>query len=237
MAELQPPRLGLPNETADNGRVGRNPNLISVAIIGQTLLAEVLEFALAERNFDTHRMPGSVQEVAADIEMSNPDLCLVVGTELGYEGKRELTEGVNKWAAVGRRVIVLSRTVTFDRGEIAPGVSILYRNIDITELDSSLRRVHTGETILDKPERTYTQEALDEETRQARRLAEYLTPREHECLWMLYNGLSTEAMMKAMGVCKSTMRTHVAGVLEKLSLHSRVQAAAFAAKYLSEDWQ
>ncbi|MGH8860672.1 MAG: response regulator transcription factor, partial [Jatrophihabitantaceae bacterium] len=64
-----------------------------------------------------------------------------------------------------------------------------------------------------------------------RKLAGYLTPREHECLAMVVSGLDTAAMSRRLGVSRTTIRSHVQAMLMKLDVHSRLEAAALAVQH------
>lgn len=55
-----------------------------------------------------------------------------------------------------------------------------------------------------------------------------LTDREYEILLLLTQGLSTRDMAQALSISASTVRNHVQSVLEKLEVHSRLEAVAFA---------
>jgi two-component system, NarL family, nitrate/nitrite response regulator NarL len=65
----------------------------------------------------------------------------------------------------------------------------------------------------------------------AHRLAGYLTNRERECLALLVDGLSSDAIAERLGVSITTVRTHVQAVLTKLGVHSRLEAASFAVRH------
>lgn len=56
-----------------------------------------------------------------------------------------------------------------------------------------------------------------------------LTPREREVLRGIENGLSTNEIAVELGIAPNTVRTHAQRLMSKLSVHSRVQAAAIAA--------
>ncbi len=56
----------------------------------------------------------------------------------------------------------------------------------------------------------------------------HLTAREREVLRLLARGGDTATLAEALGVSPHTARNHVAAVLTKLGVHSRVEAAAFA---------
>ena len=63
---------------------------------------------------------------------------------------------------------------------------------------------------------------------EARRLAEQLTPGEHDVLTRIVRGDSTETMAADLTVSPATIRSHIQKVLTKLGVHSRLAAAAFA---------
>jgi DNA-binding NarL/FixJ family response regulator len=61
-------------------------------------------------------------------------------------------------------------------------------------------------------------------------LAEHLTAREIEVLQLLAEGASSREIAERLGVSPNTVRTHVQGILSKLQVHSRLEAAAFAVR-------
>ena len=63
------------------------------------------------------------------------------------------------------------------------------------------------------------------------KVAQFLTPREREVLTRLARGESTQALAKAMGVTRSTARSHVQSVLSKLGVHSQREAVIEAARH------
>lgn len=58
-----------------------------------------------------------------------------------------------------------------------------------------------------------------------------LTPREREILIMLAHGDSNKEIAAALQLAESTVKIHVQGILRKLNLHGRVQAAVYAAEH------
>jgi two-component system, NarL family, nitrate/nitrite response regulator NarL len=55
-----------------------------------------------------------------------------------------------------------------------------------------------------------------------------LTPREMEILCHLAAGRSNKAISRALGIADGTVKLHVKGILRKLAVHSRVEAAVIA---------
>jgi PAS domain S-box-containing protein len=55
-----------------------------------------------------------------------------------------------------------------------------------------------------------------------------LTPREREVLALLADGLSTDAIAETLSISRSTTRNHIQNILQKLQIHSRAEAVAYA---------
>jgi PAS domain S-box-containing protein len=58
--------------------------------------------------------------------------------------------------------------------------------------------------------------------------AESLTTREIDVLRLLAQGQSTDQIALALSISKSTTRNHIQNILQKLQVHTRAQAVAFA---------
>ena len=59
-------------------------------------------------------------------------------------------------------------------------------------------------------------------------LAEELTEREREVLALLAQGLNTHDIAKSLSISSATVRNHVQNILNKLQVHSRLEAVAYA---------
>lgn len=71
----------------------------------------------------------------------------------------------------------------------------------------------------------------DGEASDAELLARQLTPREVEVLQLLAEGAAGPDIAERLAVSPNTVRTHVQGILSKLQVHSRLEAAAFAVRH------
>jgi PAS domain S-box-containing protein len=58
-----------------------------------------------------------------------------------------------------------------------------------------------------------------------------LTPRESEVLTHLAKGYGTNDIAQALFIAPNTVRNHVQNILQKLQVHSRAEAVAYAIKY------
>jgi DNA-binding NarL/FixJ family response regulator len=62
----------------------------------------------------------------------------------------------------------------------------------------------------------------------ANSLAELLTEREREVLSLLAQGLNTNAITSSLSLSPATVRNHVQSILNKLQVHSRLEAVTYA---------
>ncbi|MDT4893525.1 MAG: two-component system, NarL family, nitrate/nitrite response regulator NarL [Pseudonocardiales bacterium] len=106
----------------------------------------------------------------------------------------------------------------------------VHKTRGVADLLDVLRRVGAGEIVVEgsfvravKPSGTAPLELAH--------LATFLTGREIECLQLLVAGNDTVTMARRLGVCRTTVRSHVQAVLTKLGVHSRLEAAALAVRY------
>jgi PAS domain S-box-containing protein len=60
------------------------------------------------------------------------------------------------------------------------------------------------------------------------RLPEPLTAREMEVLHLLAQGFSTQQIVQALSISRSTTRNHIQNICQKLEVHTRAQAVAYA---------
>jgi two-component system nitrate/nitrite response regulator NarL len=71
----------------------------------------------------------------------------------------------------------------------------------------------------------------ENDSTEAELLARQLTPREIEVLQLLAEGAASPVIAERLAVSPNTVRTHVQGILTKLQVHSRLEAAAFAVRH------
>jgi two-component system nitrate/nitrite response regulator NarL len=62
-------------------------------------------------------------------------------------------------------------------------------------------------------------------------VGDHLTGRERDVLALLVQGADSRAIASALGMSPNTVRTRVQGILTKLQVHSRLEAATFAVRH------
>jgi two-component system nitrate/nitrite response regulator NarL len=106
----------------------------------------------------------------------------------------------------------------------------LTKNTEPEKFKRALQSVADGQVVfqhrLGRAIATGEGEASDAEL-----LARQLTSREVEVLQLLAEGASSTEISQSLAVSPNTVRTHVQGILTKLQVHSRLEAAAFAVRH------
>jgi len=188
-----------------------------------------------EPDFEVVAQAGTVAEarlVMADREadLAVVDLSLPDGE--GVELIEDLRESNPHFAA-------LVLTASLDRAEHARAVEagaagVLHKSADVDEILDSTRRLAAGETLLSPEELVELLRLAGqsrEEEREARVSIEQLTRREREVLLALSEGLSNKQIAERLHMSVDTERTHMMNILNKLGVHSRLQALLFAARH------
>ena len=126
-----------------------------------------------------------------------------------------------------------------DRAEIAQAVEsgaagVLHKSAGMDEIIDAVRRPKAGETLLpleDVVELLRFAGARKEEEYEAQQSIARLTDREREVLEALAEGLDAQQIAGRLHISAKTERNHVASILAKLGVHSRLQALVFAARH------
>ncbi|HSL01013.1 MAG TPA: response regulator transcription factor [Rubrobacteraceae bacterium] len=151
----------------------------------------------------------------------------------------EGTSIIKDLRAANPNFAALVLTASLDRAEHARAVEagaagVLHKSADVDEILDSTRRLAAGETLLSPNELVELLRLAGrsrEEEREARASIEQLTRREKEVLRALASGLSNKEIAAQLHMSVDTERTHMMNILNKLGVHSRLQALLFAARH------
>jgi DNA-binding NarL/FixJ family response regulator len=128
------------------------------------------------------------------------------------------------------RVIVLTSFGADDQvlAAVRAGASgWLGKDVPPAELESAIRTVHRGGSVLDPAVATRVLAEVANPSGNDVGL-DQLTAREREVLALLGRGLSNRDLAAELFVAEKTVKTHVSSILGKLHLTDRTQAALFA---------
>lgn len=160
-----------------------------------------------------------------------PDLVLV---DLGLPDRDGLLLGADILATLPATKVV-ALTALEDERAVQEALRLGFhgyftKQTDAEQFKRALASVMDGQTV--SPHR------LDRrlvpargERRDMELMAAQLTVREREVLQLLAEGASSPQIAARLGVSPNTVRTHVQGILSKLQVHSRLEAAAFAVRH------
>ncbi|MCW2903133.1 MAG: two component transcriptional regulator, LuxR family [Streptosporangiaceae bacterium] len=154
------------------------------------------------------------------------DLCFPTGTVLGRMAELRA-------AGPATSFVVLSGFLekeSVDAGLSAGVRGFAHKGQQADDIVALLTRVHAGELVLER-DGGDRHPVAGRPRNPAQQVARFLTPREREVLTRLARGESTVALARAMGVTRSTARSHVQSVLTKLGVHSQREAVIEAARH------
>src|SRR5215210_3617259 len=185
--------------------------------------------------FEVAVQAGTLAEARSAIDGSEVDLGVIDLTLPDGEG----TELIEELREANPHFAALVLTASLDRAEHARAVEagaagVLHKSADVDAILDATRRLGEGETLLSEDEllallRLAGQNREEED--EARVSIEQITPREREVLKMLAEGLSNKEIAAKLHMSVDTERTHMMNILNKLGVHSRIQALVFAARY------
>ena len=188
-----------------------------------------------EPEFNVVAQAGSLEEARRSAKGSGRVDVAVV--DLGLPDGDGVTL-VEEFAAAepGISTLVLSASLEPSRfaGAVEAGAAgVLHKSASISEIVDSTRRLTAGEALISSNQiiemlRLVSRKRREEyEVRQA---VDKLTRREREVLRALAEGLDSKEIAEKLHITVETERTHMVNILNKLGVHSRLQALVFAAR-------
>ncbi len=168
------------------------------------------------------------REHAPDVVVMDVRMPLLSGIEATRRIKEE---------EPGTRILVL--TISDEEDDLYEAIraganGYLLKEISIDEIGTAVRSVHNGQSLISP---SMASKLLDEFAAMVKREQEKeqvpaprLTPREMEVLEHVAKGMNNREIAKALFISENTVKNHVRNILEKLHLHSRMEAVVYAVR-------
>ena len=149
----------------------------------------------------------------------------------GPEAARMLMN-VHSQAAIVFHSADESETALLDAVD-AGAIAYLTKDATADQIVEAVRRASKGEVLI--PVELFArairrQRGVATKKREREQLIAVFTPRELDILHLLSEGMDTTAMSQRLGIAPHTVEWHVRHVIEKLQVHSKLQAVISAAR-------
>lgn len=145
-------------------------------------------------------------------------------------------ELIEEFVASGAETTTLVLSASLEPARFARAVEagaggVLHKAAAIGEIVDAVRRLKAGEALLAPGETIeMLRVAGSQQEHELQRSVEKLTRREREVLQALAEGLDSRDIAEKLNITVDAERAHMADILDKLGLHSRLQALVFAAR-------
>lgn len=189
-----------------------------------------------EPEFSVVAQAGSMQEAREAIERADgADIAVV---DLGLpdgDGVTLVEEFATSKSGISTLVLSASlEPARFASAVEAGAAGVLHKSASISEIVDAARRLTAGEALISPNEIVEMLRLMSrkrQEEYEVRRAVDKLTRREREVLQALAEGLDSKEIAEKLYITIETERTHMVNILNKLGVHSRLQALVFAARH------
>ncbi|QBI19193.1 response regulator transcription factor [Egibacter rhizosphaerae] len=201
-----------------------------------SLFRRGLEMVLSsEPDIDVLAEAGDGDEAVRLATSHQPDLVLMdvrMPTVSGIEATREIKQAIPQ-------AKILMLTISDEEEDLYEAIKAgasgyLLKEISIDEVADAVRAVHAGQSLITP---SMASKLLDEFASMAKKGEEKeqvpapkLTEREMEVLSLVAQGLGNREIARELFISENTVKNHVRNILEKLHLHSRMEAVVYAVR-------
>lgn len=188
----------------------------------QRLFESQPDFAVVECCRDGRQALAAVRARQADVlllDMRMPDFT-------GLDVLRQMTPADRKC-----RTVLLTAAITDD--EVIEAVRLGAQGIVLKESDPEtllecVRKVHKGQSWLDRETMSRAFGRAAQKESGAREAARLLTPRESELVRMVAEGLRNKAIAERLSISEGTVKIHLHNIYEKVHVDGRLELVLWA---------
>ena len=222
-----------------DGRAESGADPIRVLIADDhALFRRGLEMVLAEE--DGIELVGQASDGAEAVQIASeavPDVVLMdirMPKTTGIEAARQMKE-----VAPSAKIVIL--TISDEEEDLFEAIragasGYLLKDIPLDEVAEAVRSVHGGQSLINPSMagKLLTEFAAlarrDDEERAQEVPAPRLTEREMQVLKLVARGMNNRDIAKELFISENTVKNHVRNILEKLQIHSRMEAVMVAVR-------
>jgi DNA-binding NarL/FixJ family response regulator len=225
------------SEAADAGVTGQGADPIRVLVVDDhALFRRGLQMVLGSE--DDIEVVGEASDGAEAISVATettPDIVLM-DVRMPRRGGIDATTAI-KDAVPSSKIIML--TISDEEADLydaikAGAMGYLLKEISIEEVASAVRAVHNGQSLISP---SMASKLLTEFASMIKKTDDRqqvptprLTDREMEVLKLVAKGLNNRDIAKQLFISENTVKNHIRNILEKLQLHSRMEAVVYAVR-------
>lgn len=176
------------------------------------------------------------------VELAGRDVPDLVLMDVRMPAGRVHADGIAATKAIkdavpGARILML--TISDEEEDLYEAIKAgasgyLLKEISIEEVADAIRHVHAGQSLISPSmaSKLLTEFAAmaRQDEQQQQMPAPKLTDREMEVLRLVAQGMNNRAIAKELYISENTVKNHVRNILEKLHLHSRMEAVVYAVR-------
>jgi DNA-binding NarL/FixJ family response regulator len=194
------------------------------------LFAEAVQMALRGLGVDVVGIAHTGDEGLELLASTRPDVVLL---DIGLPDRRGLAVGREMLQrSPGVKILALTalRDGRLARDALRAGFSgYLTKDTDMRRLRRAIEAAFSGEVTISS--RLAPQVAGKRAEDAFSTMMSQLTHRERDVLGLLAEGADSPTIAERLHISRHTVRTHVQSIFAKLNVHSRLEAAAFAARH------
>ena len=168
-------------------------------------------------------------EAVEQAKKVHPDVVLMDIQMPGMNG----LEATRKILEAKPQVAIIMLTVYDDDEYVLEAIKngamgYLLKDLDAGALIAAIRRVATGESLIDQAVATRLLQDMARKNAAGATGAATLTEREREILEAIASGLANKEIADKLSISERTVKNHITNIFKKIDVHDRTQAALFA---------